>query len=142
MKTSAKVLIVTLACAILAFFLGPVIWTPSPEAQPTPGQIPFFIVLSVLESVSFGLGISFLFFGWPWVKRVNAPSKNLAVLTYLSISWMLINWWPHDSLHIHNAMNMQGLLYIEYGFHFTLIAAAMIVARYFLLSLQKTGKLK
>ena len=47
---------------------------------------------------------------------------------YLSIGWFLVSWWPHDNLHIHNGMDMQGLLYIEYSFHVTLIIAALVLA--------------
>lgn len=57
-------------------------------------------------------------------------------LAYLSLSWLLISWWPHDNLHLHNGMNLQGLLYIEYGFHLTLIIASLILARAFVQTLK------
>jgi hypothetical protein len=53
---------------------------------------------------------------------------------YLSIGWLMVSWWPHDNLHISNSNNLQGLLFIEYGFHFTLMIAALVLA-YGLLSL-------
>jgi hypothetical protein len=31
-------------------------------------------------------------------------------------------------MHIHTGTDMQGLLYIEYGFHVTLMASAVILA--------------
>ena len=31
-------------------------------------------------------------------------------------------------MHIHNGNDLQGLLYIEYAFHVTLMASAMILA--------------
>ena len=40
----------------------------------------------------------------------------------------MVSWWPHDNLHIHNGNDLQGLLYIEYGFHVTLIIAASVLA--------------
>ena len=46
---------------------------------------------------------------------------------YLSIGWFLVSWWSHDNLHIHNGDDLQGLLYIEYGFHVTLIIAAGVL---------------
>ena len=51
---------------------------------------------------------------------------------YLSIGWLLISWWPHDNVYSHNGEDMQGLLYIEYGFHVTLMAAGLILAYSFL----------
>jgi hypothetical protein len=38
-----------------------------------------------------------------------------------------VSWWPHDNMHIHNAMNIDGLIVIEYVFHFTLIAAGFVL---------------
>ena len=39
-----------------------------------------------------------------------------------------VSWWPHDNMHIHNGNDLQGLLYIEYGFHVTLMAAGLVLA--------------
>jgi hypothetical protein len=36
----------------------------------------------------------------------------------------MVSWWPHDNLHISNGNDLRGLLFIEYGFHFTLMIAA------------------
>jgi len=41
-------------------------------------------------------------------------------------------------MHIHNGDNLQGLLYIEYGFHVTLMAAGLILA-YSLLTMLRAG---
>jgi hypothetical protein len=48
----------------------------------------------------------------------------------------MANWWPHDSLHLHNGLALNGLLGIEYGFHVTLMLAGVILA-YFFLTLQR-----
>jgi hypothetical protein len=85
-----------------------------------------------MESVLFGLGISFLLFGLPAVRRVSADSKARARAMYLSIGWLMISWWPYDHLLISNGNNLQGLLFIEYGFHFTLMIAALVLAYCFL----------
>ena len=100
--------------------------------QPTGGQLPFFIFLALMESVLLGLGISFLLFGLPAVRRVSPDSKARAWAMYISIGWLMVSWWPHDNLHINNGMDMQGLLYIEYGFHFTLMITALVLAYCFL----------
>ncbi len=123
--------ITTFVVAIIAFLLGPQIWThPMGSPTPTSSQIPFFILMSLIESISLGLGISFLIFGYPLAKMAvdKSPSNNLAMLLYLSIAWSLVNWWFHDGLHMSNGMDLQGLLFIEYGFHLTLIIAASIIA--------------
>jgi hypothetical protein len=47
----------------------------------------------------------------------------LTFAAYLSLAWVLGNWWAHDSLHIHHGLNLVPLLGIEYGFHVTLMIA-------------------
>ena len=109
--------------------LGQLIWPPDP-ANPTPssGQLPFFILLSVFEAAAFGLGISLLLFGFRPLLRLARGSRLRAWAMYLSVGWFLVSWWPHDNLHLHNGFDLQGLLYIEYGFHVTLIVAALVLA--------------
>lgn len=113
---------------MVAFFAGPKIWPPSGDIQPTPGQIPYFIVLDIIDALSFGIGAIFLFKAWHVFRDSNALPRRQAFVTFLALTWLIISWWPHDNFHIANGMNAQGLLYIEYGFHVTLIAAALIVA--------------
>jgi hypothetical protein len=43
-----------------------------------------------------------------------------------------------NNLHTHNRMDLQGLLYIEYGFHLTLMTAGLLLA-YTLLTLLRPG---
>ena len=126
-----KVLVVTLLVTVPAFLLGPAIWHPV-GMEPSPGQMPFFMVVSLFEALALGLGVSFLIFGLPLVRRVSADSKLRAWLMYLGIGWALVSWWPHGNLHISNGDNMLRLLYIEYGFHVTLVISAAIVAYCFL----------
>lgn len=49
--------LIALAAGIPAFLLGRVIWSPAPS-NPTPSeaQLPFFIVLALIEALLFGLG--------------------------------------------------------------------------------------
>ncbi|MBV9455143.1 MAG: hypothetical protein JOZ19_13660 [Rubrobacter sp.] len=127
------VVIVTLLVAIPAMILGPMIWPPVEMGMPpTPGQIPYLIFEKFFEALSLGLGVSFLIFGLPIVCQA-APNLRLRVwLMYLSIGWSLVSWWPHGNLHTSNGDDMQRLLYIEYGFHVTLIITGAIVAYCFL----------
>ena len=138
MKTWIKVLIVTVVVAVPAMILGPIVWPPAEGGpEPTAGQLPFFIFLAAMESVLLGLGVSFLIFGFPLTNRISSGSKSLAWAMYLAIGWLLVSWWPHDNLHIHVGDDMQGLLYIEYGFHVTLMICGLIVAYGFLAFLRE-----
>ncbi len=144
-STWIKVVAVTLIAAVLAMVVGPILWPTSDpplfQTEPTATQLPYFIVLQVVTSLTFGLGVSFLLFGLPVVRRASADSKLRAWLAYLSIGWLLVSWWPHGHLHQHNGDNMQGLLYIEYGFHVAPMLAGLIVAYCFLsLMRERSGK--
>jgi hypothetical protein len=139
MKPWAKVALVTALFAVPAMALGQVIWPPAPGGpEPTAGQLPFFILLAVFEALTFGLGVSFLLFGFAPLKRAVGGSAWRTWAIYLSVGWFLVSWWPHDNLHIHNGDDLQGLLYIEYGFHVTLMLAGIVLA-YSLLTTLKPG---
>ena len=133
-----KWLVVTLVLAVIAFLASPNgplggFWRPSADfPQPTDAQLPLFILLNVAESLAFGFGISFLIFGYPLMQTILPSSKGLTLAAYLSIAWLLLSWWPHDSLHVANGLNMNGLLVIEYVFHVTLMVAGAILVYYFL----------
>lgn len=101
-KTWMKVAIVTLIVAIPAMMLGPVICPPAEGGpEPTSGQLAFLVFLAAITSLIFGLGVSFLLFGLPLVRRISTGSKPRAWAMYLSIGWLLVSWWPHASLHGH-----------------------------------------
>ncbi len=128
MTTRLKIATITLAFGIPAFLLGPVIWPPSPDIRPTPEQMPYLIALSAIEALTFGFGVAFIFLGWPLVKRLARGQSGAARTMYLSLAWVLVSWWPHDNMHIHNALNINGLIVIDWTFHFTLIAAGLALA--------------
>ncbi len=93
--------------------------------------------MNIAEGLTFGLGLSFLVFGYSMVRAISPASTGLTRAAHLSIAWLLFNWWPHDSLHIHNGMNIGGVLAIEYGFHITLMIAGVIFAYFFLTLLRQ-----
>ena len=129
MKTWIKVFAVTLLVAAPAMMLGPVIWPPPTSAPSLPrDSFPSSLFLALMESILLGLGISFLAFGLPVVRRISADSKLRAWAMYLSIGWLMVSWWPHDNLHMHTGIDLQKLLYIEYGFHVTLMVCAIVLA--------------
>lgn len=145
---SIKVLLVVLAAAIPAFLLEPNgpfggFWAPTPAIEaPTGLQMPLFVFLGLTEALVFGLGIAFLAFGYPWVRSVAPGWRGRTWAAYLSIAWILVNWWPHDSLHQHVGFELNGLLAIEYGFHMTLMLAGLIVAYFFLTLLRQRDLLR
>jgi len=99
--------------ALLATPLGPLgaYWRPSAEIPidtATNLQLILFIFLNVIEALAFGFGIAFLIFGFPSVRAIQPASLGLSRAAHISISWLLINWWAHDSLHIHIGMKLDG----------------------------------
>jgi hypothetical protein len=145
MKTSAKVAAITAAVAVPAFFLGPVLFPPADiGVEPTSTQLPFFLFLAIGDAVLLGLGVSFLLFGLPVMRRVSPDSKMRAWTMYLSIGYLMVSWWPHLNLHTHNGMNLQGLLYIDYFFHLPLEVAGVALAVCFISLMRKrtTGEVR
>lgn len=133
------VLLVTLPVAVLAVAVEKYIWpVASGSPAPTSGQLPFFIGLDILQALVLGLGVSFLIFGFSAARSLAGASSFRAWAMYLSIGWILISWWPHDNLHMHVGMNLRSLLYVEYGFHVTLMIAGLALA-YCFLSLGRDG---
>jgi len=138
-----KWLIVTLVLAVIAFVASPngplgTFWRPSAEVPAPAGvQLPLLILLNIAEVITFGLGVSFLIFGYPLVRSTLPASKGLTFAVYLSIGWLLANWWPHDSLHVANGLELNGLIAIEYGFHITLMLAGVILAYFFMALLRQ-----
>ena len=77
MKPWMKVLAVTVLVAAPAMMLGPVIWPPAEVGpEPTAGQFPFFLFLAAFEALTFGLGVSFLLFGFAPLKRPLAARRG------------------------------------------------------------------
>jgi hypothetical protein len=72
MKTRVKVTLVTLVVAVPAMLLGPVLFPPADVGvEPTAGQMPFFLFLALTDASLLGLGVSFLLFGFPVIRRVR-----------------------------------------------------------------------
>lgn len=132
-----KWVVVTIVLAVVAFIASPNgplggFWRPSSDMPAPAGiQLLLFILLNVAEVVTFGLGVSFFLFGHRLVDSAKVASHGLRFAAYLSIGWLLVSWWPHDSLHETNGMSLGGLLGIEYGFHITLMVAGLVLARFF-----------
>lgn len=116
--------------SVPAMALGPVLWpTAAGSPIPTPTELAFFLVISLIEAMLFSTGLVFLFFGFDIVKKAPAALRRVGWMFYLSAAWMLLSWWPHDNFHRSvNENDLQKLLFIEYGFHLTLIVAGLAIA--------------
>jgi hypothetical protein len=128
--TRVKVLSVTVLAAVPAFVLGPIIWPPAEGSpSPTATQIPFLLFLNLVQAIVLGLGVSFLAFGLPLMRRISPDSKVRAWAMYLSIAYLMVSWWPHINMHVHNGPdNLQGMIYIDYLFHLPSMIGALVLA--------------
>jgi hypothetical protein len=130
MKRWMKVSIVTLMVAVPAFVLGPVLFPPADVgSEPSAAQIPFFMFLGAADAILLGLGVSFLVFGLPVLRKVSPDSRLRAWAMYLAIGYLMVSWWPHLNLHISSPIdNWQILLYIDFLFHLPLEIAGVVLA--------------
>jgi len=122
--------IVTLVVGSIAFVLTPLWPVPPTAPQPPSNLLPFFILLSFVESVSFGLGVAFLIFGRGLLGRLSR-SPRLTTAAYLAVAFLLVNWWPHDNLHRMTSGDWADLVLVEYGFHLPLMLAGAVLAWFF-----------
>jgi hypothetical protein len=83
----------------------------------------------VVQATVLGLGVSFLAFGLPVMRRISPDSKLRAWAMYLSIGYLMLSWWPHINMHVHNGPhNLQGLIFIDDLFHLPSMIAALVLA--------------
>ena len=124
-----KWLLVTVLVAVPAFLLSPILFPPAEGGPvPTAAQLPYFLFLGASDAVLLGLGVSFLLFGYPVLRKVSFDSKARAWAMYLSIGYLMVSWWPHLGMHASNGLDLQGLLYIDYIFHLPLEVAGVVLA--------------
>lgn len=143
MRTSATFLIIAVPASILGILLlptaplGQAIWPPAPGPAPTGGALVALAFAGIVSAIAFGAGIAFLVTGRRALAAAAPQSRGLATMAYLSIAWGLVSWVPHAALHQSTAAGDFGrLVAIEYAFHLTLIAAAGILALFFVRVLQ------
>ena len=130
MKGWLKWSMVTLIVGAVVFGLTP-FWPISPTASQPPGTVlPLFVALSLVESLSFGLGVAFLIFGRPLVDRMGG-SPGLTTAAYVAIAFLLLNWWPHDNMHRMTNGDWSRVVLVEYGFHLPLMIAGAVLAWFF-----------
>ncbi|HEX6347987.1 MAG TPA: hypothetical protein VF160_01180 [Candidatus Dormibacteraeota bacterium] len=122
---------VTLVVAAAAVPLSFVLWrTPPGVAVPPPGMLPILLPVEVvIPALSLGLGVAFMLFGRKLVIRERASALSRA--SFVSIWWLLVNWWPHSNFH-RVSTGWVSLTAIDYFFHTTVIVATCVVAAFFL----------
>ena len=125
---SVAVALVTAAAAVPLSFL---LWqTPAEGAAPPPTVLPLLLPIAVvMPAIALGVGLAFLLFGRPLVAA--GGSLALSRAAYLSVAWLLVSWWPHSNFH-RVASDWTKILLVDYVFHTTAVAAAGIVAVFFL----------
>ena len=85
--------------------------------------------LGAADAVLLGLGVSFLVFGLPVLRKVSPDSRLRAWAMYLAIGYLMVSWWPHLNLHISTPIeDWQMLLYIDFLFHLPLEIAGVVLA--------------
>lgn len=121
--------LLTVVIGAAAFLTGPKLWPMAASVpEPPSNLLPFYILLAAIEALAFGFAVAFAVFGWPAIRRLplGAPWLNKAL--FITVCWFMGNWWMHDNLHMHIALDMNRLLYIEYGFHMSMLACVLILA--------------
>ena len=134
----SKIIFITLLFGVPAFLSERVLW-PDAAGIPIPSaiQLPFFIILSIIQSALFGFGIAFVSLFWKKAHSVSLTKGRIVSAVFISLAWLLVSWWPHANFHRAVGNDIQELLYVEYGFHLTNIIASVIVAYGFILQLRR-----
>ncbi len=137
MRSSLKFGLVVVAAGVAAFLLTPTLFPPNPNVQPpAAGLIPYFIALSVVESLFFGVGVAFLLFGLPKMRRVARVSGLSPWPSYLAIGYLTASWWPHLGMHQVAGVDFETLIVVDYVFHLPYIVSAGILAHFFYATLK------
>jgi hypothetical protein len=119
----------TLVIGAAAFLVGPILWPMSPSVPAPPSSLlPGYMAVSAIEALAFGFAASFAAFAWPAVRDVPLGAPWLNQVLFGSLVWLMGNWWIHDGLHMHVALDMNRLVFIELVFHMTLLACGLTLA--------------
>jgi len=112
-----------------AFIPGPKICPMAPDVPMPPANLlPAYIAFAAVEALAFGFAVAFAAFAWPAVRDLHLGPRWLNKMLFVTLVWFLGNWWLHDNLHMHVGLDMHRLIYVEYSFHGSLLACALILA--------------
>lgn len=142
MKRYLPIIATIVVVAVPAFLLGPVIWPRAAlDAEPSGGQLATFIALSAGDALFLGLGVAFLIFGYPALRRVSPDSRIRAWAMYIGVGFLLVSWWPHLNMHASNGASLTGLLTIDLLFHVPLeITGAVLAVCVFTLMVDRASR--
>jgi hypothetical protein len=135
MDVRIKAGLITLVVAGLTFPLTFLLWPPLvPPLAPGTAQALGYGLLTA-ECLALGGGVAFLAYGYPAVKRLPV-SPRLASASYLGIGFYLVNWWPHDHLHVMTfTLDLSGFIWmsiaIDYVFHVGMMLFGAVLALFF-----------
>lgn len=124
---------VTLGVGLVAFLfsggspLGAALWSPSPNIAPTGVQGPLLLLLTVLESLSFGFGVALLAFGWPALRRTLGGADGWGRAAFGSLVWLFLSPWIHDDLHVHYGHGLDAIIALNYLFHWGLVPLVAVI---------------
>lgn len=141
MHLRTKFILAMLVSTVVGLLLAPAtptgtaVWGGMPEGgpEPTGGQIGLMMVYTAFAAAAMGFGIAFWAFAYPWTQRVF---PFLTVPAHIAIGFIPGTFWIHDSLHMINGENINGLLALEYVFHLPTILAGVVLA---LATIRSTG---
>jgi hypothetical protein len=124
-----QIFLLTIVVGLAAFLTGPKIW---PMAQgipaPPPNLLPGYIAVSAVEALAFGFAVAFATFGWSAIRALPLGARWLNQLLFVTLVWLMGNWWFHDNLHMHVGFDMDRLIYVELFFHMSILLCAVILA--------------
>jgi hypothetical protein len=124
-----RMFLLTIVIGGAAFFAGPQIWPASHDVPtPPPDLLPGYLAISAIEALAFGFAVAFAVFGWSAIRDLGLGAQSLNGMLFVTIFWLMGNWWIHDNLHMHIGFDMNRLLYIELAFHLTLLGSGVILA--------------
>ncbi|WP_224284448.1 hypothetical protein, partial [Streptomyces sp. LS1784] len=91
-----------------------------------------FRLLYLCENLAFGAGIVYLTSGFEAVLRLGRP-RRLSLPAHLSITWLLVNWWPQDNLYrLTKATDWPREAALVFAFNVPLMLAALVLVRFVL----------
>ena len=116
---------------VAALLLTGHLWPGSTDVGGVPSPwAGLFRALYLVECLSFGIGVAFLFLGRVPLARLGRPA-GWTGLAHLAIVWLLVAWWPQDNLYRLAAKTdwpRQAALVL--GFNVTLMLAAAVLAAF------------
>lgn len=119
------------AAGFVGLILTKVFWPGSTDLTGVPQPWAFlFFLLYLIECVSFGIGLVFLFRG-----RARMPlrgrGRRLTTAAHLAVAYLLMAWWPQDNLYrLAAKQDWPRQAALVYTFNIPLMIAGVVVAAY------------